>query len=60
MANTRSPIGMVDAGDIAGAISSLLSFVDKVEKTPHMSAEGQQALIDAADAILDALRGLQA
>ena len=53
-------IGMVDAGDIAGAISSLLSFVDKVEKTPHMSAEGQQALIDAADAILDALRGLQA
>ena len=51
-------IGMVDNGDIAGAISGLLSFIDKVEKTPHLSLEGKQALIGTANAILDALRGL--
>jgi len=51
-------IGMVNNGDIAGAISALLSFIDKVQKTPHMTPEGQQALIDAANTILDALRSL--
>ena len=51
-------IGMVNNGDISGAINALLSFIDKVQKTPHMSAEGQQALIDAANRILVELRGL--
>ncbi len=51
-------IGMVNNGDISGAISALLSFIDKVQKTPHMTPEGQQALVDAANRILDALRAL--
>jgi PKD repeat protein len=51
-------IAEIDAGDISGAIADLESFIAKVQKTPHLSAEGQQALIDAANAILGVLRSL--
>lgn len=51
-------IAEIDAGNIAGAIADLELFIDKVQKTPLLSPEGRQLLIDAANRILQALRGL--
>jgi hypothetical protein len=51
-------IAEIDAGNISGAIADLELFIDKVQKTPLLSPEGRQLLIDAANRILQALRGL--